>query len=163
MFKSLLNEFKKFAMRGNVIDMAVGIIIGAAFGKIVDSLVKDIIMPPIGLLLGKVDFSNMFFVLKDGAMPAPYPSLTAAQTAGAVTLNLGLFINAVISFLIVAFAVFLLIKGINELQAKLDAKEEKREEAKTKKCPFCCSVIPLKAVKCPNCTADLEKTAKAPK
>ena len=121
-------------MRGNVIDMAVGIIIGAAFGKIVDSLVKDIIMPPIGLLLGKVDFSNMYFVLKDGAVPAPYASLTAAQAAGAVTMNIGMFINAVISFLIVAFAVFLLIKGINELQAKIDAKEEKQEETKTKEC-----------------------------
>lgn len=163
MFKSLLNEFKKFAMRGNVIDMAVGIIIGAAFGKIVDSLVKDIIMPPIGLLLGKVDFSNMFVVLKDGAVPAPYASLTAAQAAGAVTMNIGMFINAVISFLIVAFAVFLLIKGINELQAKIDAKEEKQEEKTTKECPYCCSVIPVKAVKCPNCTADLEEKKKAPK
>ncbi len=150
-------------MRGNVIDMAVGIIIGAAFGKIVDSLVKDIIMPPIGLLLGKVDFSNMYFVLKDGAVPAPYASLTAAQAAGAVTMNIGMFINAVISFLIVAFAVFLLIKGINELQAKIDAKEEKQEETKTKECPYCCSVIPVKAVKCPNCTADLEENKKAPK
>ena len=109
MFRNFFNEFKKFAMRGNVIDMAVGIIIGAAFGKIVDSLVKDIIMPPIGLLLGKVDFSNMYFVLKDGAVPSPYASLTAAQAAGAVTMNIGMFINAVISFLIVAFAVFLLI------------------------------------------------------
>ncbi len=150
-------------MRGNVIDMAVGIIIGAAFGKIVDSLVKDIIMPPIGLLLGKVDFSNMFIVLRDGATPAPYPSLTAAQTAGAVTMNIGLFINVVISFLIVAFAVFLLIKGINELQERMDAKEEIKEEAKTKECPYCCSVIPVKAVKCPNCTADLQEKKKAPK
>ena len=123
MFKNLANEFKKFAMRGNVIDMAVGIIIGAAFGKIVDSLVKDVIMPPIGLLLGKVDFSNLFLVLKDGATPAPYNSLAAAQAAGAVTMNLGLFVNAIISFLIVAFAVFILIKAINELQAKMDKKE----------------------------------------
>ena len=120
-------------------------------------------MPPIGLLLGKVDFSNMYFVLKDGAVPAPYASLTAAQAAGAVTMNIGMFINAVISFLIVAFAVFLLIKGINELQAKIDAKEEKQEETKTKECPYCCSVIPVKAVKCPNCTADLEENKKAPK
>ena len=122
MFKKLANEFKTFAMRGNVIDMAVGIIIGAAFGKIVDSLVKDIIMPPIGLLLGKVDFANLFVVLKDGATPAPYVSLEAAQQAGAVTLNVGVFINVVISFLIVAFAVFILIKAINELQAKMDKK-----------------------------------------
>ena len=112
---------------------------------------------------GKVDFSNMFIVLRDGATPAPYPSLTAAQTAGAVTMNIGLFINVVISFLIVAFAVFLLIKGINELQERMDAKEEIKEEAKTKECPYCCSVIPVKAVKCPNCTADLQEKKKAPK
>lgn len=162
MFKSLFNEFKKFAMRGNVIDMAVGIIIGAAFGKIVDSLVKDIIMPPIGLLLGKVDFSNMYFVLKDGSVPAPYASLPAAQAAGAVTMNIGMFVNAVISFLIVAFAVFLLIKGINELQERMESTEEVKEEAKTKECPYCCSAIPVKAIKCPNCTADLEEKKKAP-
>ena len=146
-------------MRGNVIDMAVGIIIGAAFGKIVDSLVKDVIMPPIGLLLGKVDFTNLFVVLKDGATPAPYASLSAAQNAGAVTLNLGLFVNAVISFLIVAFAVFILIKAINELQAKMDKKEAAEEAAKeptTKICPYCCTEIPLCAVKCPHCTADLD-------
>ena len=118
MLKSLLNEFKKFAMRGNVIDMAVGIIIGAAFGKIVDSLVKDIIMPPIGLLLGKVDFSNLYVVLKDGVTPPPYASLTAAQAAGAVTMNIGLFVNVIISFLIVAFAVFLLIKGWSPWQIR---------------------------------------------
>lgn len=156
MFKSLMNEFKKFAMRGNVIDMAVGIIIGAAFGKIVDSLVKDIIMPPIGLLLGRVDFANLFLVLKDGVSPSPYPSLSAAQSAGAVTLNFGMFANAIISFLIVAFAVFILIKAINELQAKMDAKEEVKEEVKTKECPYCCSAIPLKAIKCPNCTSELK-------
>ena len=129
MFKKLANEFKTFAMRGNVIDMAVGIIIGAAFGKIVDSLVKDIIMPPIGLLLGSVDFTNLFIVLKDGATPAPYVSLDAAQQAGAVTLNIGVFINVVISFIIVAFAVFILIKAINELQAKID-KKAKADAAK---------------------------------
>lgn len=158
MFKSLITEFKKFAMRGNVIDMAVGIIIGAAFGKIVDSLVKDIIMPPIGLLLGKVDFANLFLVLKDGAVPAPYNSLSAAQNAGAVTLNIGLFVNAVISFLIVAFAVFILIKAINELQAKMDKKEasEEAKEPTTKECPYCCSVISVKAVRCPNCTSELD-------
>ena len=117
MIKSFLNEFKKFAMRGNVIDMAVGIIIGAAFGKIVDSLVKDVIMPPIGLLLGKVDFSNLYLVLKSGASDAVYNSLAAAQADGAVTLNYGLFLNAVISFTIVVFAVFILIKAINNLRA----------------------------------------------
>ena len=156
MFKNLANEFKKFAMRGNVIDMAVGIIIGAAFGKIVDSLVKDVIMPPIGLLLGKVDFTNLFVVMKSGVTPAPYPSLAAAQAAGAVTLNIGLFINAVISFLIVAFAVFILIKAINQLQAKIDAKEKKEEVATTKKCPYCMESISLEATRCPHCTSNLE-------
>ena len=113
----MLDEFKKFAMRGNVVDMAVGVIIGAAFGKIVDSLVKDLIMPPIGLLLGKVDFANLFFVLKEGAAAGPYLSVDAAQKAGAVTFNYGVFINTCISFVIVAFAVFLLIRVINRLQA----------------------------------------------
>ena len=113
----MLEEFKKFVVRGNVVDMAVGIVIGAAFVKIVDSLVKDLIMPPIGLLLGKVDFSNLFFVLKQGANPGPYLNLEAAQKAGAVTVNYGLFINTTISFVIVAFAVFMLIRAINRLKA----------------------------------------------
>ncbi|MEO7728958.1 MAG: large conductance mechanosensitive channel protein MscL [Burkholderiales bacterium] len=112
----MLDEFKKFAMRGNVIDMAVGIIIGAAFGKIVDSLVKDLIMPPIGLLLGKADFANLFVVLREGAPAAPYISLEAAQKAGAVTFNYGIFINTCIGFLIVAFAVFMLIRTVNRMQ-----------------------------------------------
>lgn len=117
----MLKEFKEFAMRGNVVDLAVGIIIGGAFGKIVDSLVKDVIMPPIGMILGNVDFSNLFVVLKQGSKaPGPYETLKAAQDAGAVTMNFGVFFNVVISFLIVAFAVFLLIKGINRM---------KREEA----------------------------------
>ena len=160
MFNKLANEFKTFAMRGNVIDMAVGIIIGAAFGKIVDSLVKDIIMPPIGLLLGKVDFANLFVVLKDGKTPAPYISWEAAQQAGAVTLNVGVFINVVISFLIVAFAVFILIKAINELQAKMDKKaaaEAAKAETTTKECPYCCTQIPVHAIRCPNCTSELKK------
>jgi len=122
----MFREFKEFALRGNVVDMAVGIIIGAAFGSIVTSLVSDIIMPPLGLLLGNIDFSNLFFVLKAGSTPAPYLSLAAAQEAGAVTLNYGLFINRVLSFLIVAFAVFLLVKGMNSLKRKA---EEKPEEA----------------------------------
>lgn len=135
MFRNFFNEFKKFAMRGNVIDMAVGIIIGAAFGKIVDSLVKDIIMPPIGLLLGKVDFTNLFVVLKKGPdFAGPYVSLAQATDAGAITLNLGNFLNAVISFTIVAFAVFVLIKAINELQAKM-LKQEAAEEAKKHRRP----------------------------
>ena len=118
----MLKEFKEFAVRGNVVDMAVGIIIGAAFGKIVDSLVKDVIMPPIGLLLGKVDFSNLFVVLREGAAAGPYVSVEGAQKAGAVTLNYGLFINTAISFVIVAFAVFLLIRAINQLKKKEEAK-----------------------------------------
>ena len=118
----MLEEFKKFAIRGNVVDMAVGIIIGAAFGKIVDSLVKDVIMPPIGLLLGKLDFSNLFVVLKAGAQAGPYLSVDAAQKAGAVTFNYGLFINTTISFVIVAFAVFLLVRAINRLKREEEQK-----------------------------------------
>ena len=112
----MLNEFKQFAMRGNVVDLAVGVIIGAAFGKIVDSLVKDVIMPPIGLILGKVDFSNLFLVMRDGAQPGPYLSVDAAQKAGAVTLNYGIFLNTMISFVIVAWAVFMVIKAMNKLK-----------------------------------------------
>ena len=119
---AMMEEFKKFAMRGNVVDMAVGIIIGAAFGKIVDSLVKDVIMPPIGLLLGKVDFSNLFLVLKDGKTAGPYLTPELAQKAGAVTFNYGAFINTVITFVIVAFAVFLLIRAINQLKRKEEEK-----------------------------------------
>ena len=122
----MLKEFREFAMRGNVVDLAVGVIIGAAFGKIVDSLVKDIVMPPIGLVLGKVDFSNMFLVLREGANPGPYLSVDAAQKAGAVTLNYGIFINVLITFVIVAWAVFLLIKVMNRL---------KREEEKAPAAP----------------------------
>jgi large conductance mechanosensitive channel len=150
----MLKEFKEFAMRGNVVDMAVGIIIGAAFGTIVNSLVADVIMPPIGLLLGNIDFSNLFIVLKEGAKAAaPYTSLEAAKAAGAVTINYGFFINTVISFLIVAFAVFLLIRGINQL---------KRQEAvppavpTTKECSYCLSTIPIKATRCGHCTSELK-------
>ena len=116
----MFEEFKKFAMRGNVVDLAVGVIIGAAFGKIVDSLVKDVIMPPIGLLLGKVDFSNMFLVMREGTQPGPYATVDAAAKAGAVTLNYGVFINTMISFVIVAWAVFLVIQAMNRLQKKMD-------------------------------------------
>ncbi len=158
MLKKFLNEFKKFAMRGNVMDMAVGIIIGAAFGKIVDSLVKDVIMPPLGILLGKVNFADLFFVLKDGAKtPAPYESLTVAQNAGAITMNIGTFLNTIISFIIVAFAVFMLIKLMNTLQEKLDTKEAGEVKKNTKICPFCFSEINIKAVRCPNCTSELNK------
>ena len=116
----MLDEFKKFAMRGNVVDLAVGVIIGAAFGKIVDSLVKDVIMPPIGLLLGKVDFANLFLVMREGTLPGPYATVEAAAKAGAVTLNYGVFINTLISFIIVAWAVFLMIQAMNRLQKKQD-------------------------------------------
>ena len=118
----MLKEFREFAVKGNVVDMAVGIIIGAAFGKIVDSLVKDVIMPPIGLVLGKVDFANLFVVLKEGTQAGPYLSVEAAQNAGAVTFNYGMFINTVISFTIVAFAVFMLIRAINRLKRQEEAK-----------------------------------------
>jgi large conductance mechanosensitive channel len=118
----MLKEFREFAVRGNVVDMAVGIIIGAAFGKIVESLVKDVIMPPVGLLLGKVDFSNLFVVMREGAQAGPYLSVEAAQKAGAVTFNYGMFINTIISFVIVAFAVFLLIRAINRLKREERAK-----------------------------------------
>jgi large conductance mechanosensitive channel len=148
----MLQEFKKFAMRGNVVDMAVGIIIGGAFGTIVKSLVADVIMPPIGLILGGVDFSDLFITLKEGTVAGPYGTLAAAQEAGAVTISYGLFANAVISFLIVAFAVFLLIKAINKLQAE---EEEAPSEPTEKECPFCCSNIPIKATRCGNCTSEL--------
>jgi large conductance mechanosensitive channel len=146
----MFKEFKEFAMRGNVVDMAVGIIIGGAFGTIVKSLVNDVMMPPLGLLLGGVDFSNFFVVLKDGANGAPYKALAEAQSAGAITVNYGVFLNAVVSFLIVAFAVFLLIKGINRLR-----REEEAAPAATRECPFCCSTIAIQASRCPHCTSEL--------
>ncbi len=148
----MLKEFKEFAMRGNVVDMAVGIIIGGAFGTIVKSLVSDVLMPPIGLLLGGVDFSDLFITLKDGATAGPYLTLAMAQEAGAVTLSYGLFMNSVISFLIVAFAVFLLIKGLNNMKREEAAPEE---EPTTKECAYCCSTIAIKATRCPNCTSEL--------
>ncbi len=166
MLKSFFSEFKKFAMRGNVIDMAVGIIIGAAFSKIVDSMVKDVIMPPIGLLLGSMDFSNLFFVLKDvPGHEGAYASLAQASTAGATTLNLGNFLNAVISFTIVAFAVFILIKAINKVQASLDKKDAAEEAAAptVKQCPYCMSTIDIKATRCPHCTSELSAEAKKEK
>ena len=155
--KNSLNEFKTFAMRGNVIDMAVGIIIGAAFGKVIDSMVKDIFMPPLGWLMGKVDFTNLYFTLPNAEGEiVKYPSLEAAQTAGAVTINYGMFINTLISFVIVAFCVFLLVKAMNKLQELSKAKsEEKPEECTTKECPRCFSTIDIKASKCPHCTADI--------
>jgi large conductance mechanosensitive channel len=150
----VLKEFREFALRGSVIDLAVGVIIGAAFGKIVSSLVNDIVMPPLGLLIGQVDFSDLYIDLTGG----DYPSLAAAKEAGAATINYGLFINIVIEFLIVAFAIFLVIRQINRLKRRF----EKQAEAPTpseKSCSFCYTNIPLKAVRCPNCTSELPKAA----
>jgi large conductance mechanosensitive channel len=146
----MLKEFKEFAMRGNVVDMAVGIIIGAAFGAIVKSVVADMIMPPIGLLLGNVDFSNLFILLKQGAVAGPFASLAEAQQAGAVTINYGLFMNTIINFVIVAFAVFLLIRGINKLQ-----RAPAPQDPTTKECPHCFSTIAINATRCAYCTSEL--------
>lgn len=148
----MLKEFKEFALRGNVVDMAVGIIIGAAFGTIVKSLVSDVIMPPIGLLLGNVDFTNLFIVLKEGSIAGPFASLADAQKAGAVTINYGVFINTVISFIIIAFVVFLLIRYINKLKREVEAPPA---EPTTKECPHCLSAIPIKATRCAYCTAQV--------
>jgi large conductance mechanosensitive channel len=145
----MLKEFREFALRGNVVDLAVGIIIGAAFNQIVNSLVNDIIMPPIGLIVGQVDFANLFISLSG----EHYDSLAAAQDAGAATLNYGLFVNAVLNFVIVAFAVFMLVRGMNRLQRQ---EKEAPPEPTTKDCPYCYSAIPLKATRCPNCTSQLE-------
>jgi len=146
----VLKEFREFALTANVVDMACGIIIGVAVGTIVSSLVKDVIMPPIGLLLGNVDFSNLFLVLKEGATAGPYPSLADAEKAGAVSINYGRFINTIISFLIVAFAVFIIVKNINRLK-----REQPAPEATTKECAYCLSAVPIKATKCAHCTSQL--------
>ena len=149
----MLKEFREFAMRGNVLDMAVGIIIGAAFGTIVNSLVQDVIMPPIGLLLGNVDFSNIFVVLREGKVAGPYASVAAAKSAGAVTINFGVFVNTIITFLIVAFAVFLLVRTINRLRRQ---EETPPPVPTTKECMYCFSSIPIKAIRCPQCTSELK-------
>jgi large conductance mechanosensitive channel len=148
----MFKEFREFALKGNVLDLAVGIVIGAAFTTIVNSLVADIIMPPIGLLLGKVDFSNLFVVLSAGKTPGPYETLAAAKAAGAVSLNIGLFIIAIISFVIVAFAVFLIVKGFNQMRRQ---EETAPAAPSTKECPRCLSVIALGATRCPHCTSEL--------
>jgi large conductance mechanosensitive channel len=150
----MIEEFKKFIMRGNVMDMAVGIIIGAAFATIVNSLVNDVLMPPIGLLLGGVDFTNLFITLKEGTPAGPYASLTAAQEAGAVTINYGVFLNAVITFLIVALAIFLLIRWVNRLSGP---KEE--AAATTKACPYCLMEIPIGASRCAYCGSEVAVAA----
>lgn len=143
----MLKEFKEFAMRGNVMDMAIGIILGAAFGKIVTSLVKDIVMPPIGMLLGGVDFTELFINLTGTS----YDSLAAAQEAGAATINVGVFINTVLDFVIVAFAIFIVIKQMNRLK-----KAPPPADPTTKDCPHCLSSIPIKATRCAHCTSELQ-------
>jgi large conductance mechanosensitive channel len=150
----MMQEFKAFIMRGNVLDMAVGIIIGAAFGAIITSLVKDIIMPPIGLALGNVDFANLYVVIKDPTVAGNYSTPAAVQAAGGVTINYGNFINYVITFLIVAFAVFMLIRTINKMRRP---KNVTPGAPTTKECPFCMSVIPIKANRCGHCTSQLEQ------
>jgi len=142
----MFKEFKEFVMRGNVLDMAVGIIIGAAFGKIVTSFVGDILMPPLGLLLGKMDFANLFVDLKGGQ----YPTLAAAKAAGAATINYGVFLNTIVDFLLVGFAVFLIVRQANRLK-----RQPAPAPPATKECPFCYSAIPIKATRCPNCTSQL--------
>ena len=144
-------EFREFAMKGNAIDLAIGIVVGAAFGKIVDSLVSDILMPPLGLLLGQIVFSIIFLVLSEGtATPGPYITLEAAKAAGAVTLNVGMFVNVLISFFIISFAVFALVKGMNKLRA-----EPEEAPANTRPCPYCFSDVNLEATRCPFCTSEL--------
>lgn len=145
----MLKEFKEFAIRGIVVDLAVGIIIGAAFTSVVNSLVEDILMPPIGMVIGNVDFSNLFINLDDRS----YPSLVAAQEAGAATINYGLFINSVITFLITTFAVFLLVRAINRLKRQ---SEPEIVEPDAMECPYCFTTIPVKATRCPNCTSQLQ-------
>lgn len=142
----MIKEFKDFIMRGNVLDLAIGVIIGGAFGKIISSLVSDVLMPPIGMLLGKVDFSNLFLDLSGGH----YASLADAQAAGAATLNYGLFINNIINFLIIALVIFMIVKQVNRLQ-----KPQPAAVPITKECPFCKSTIPIKATRCPYCTSQL--------
>ncbi|MCF8382393.1 MAG: large conductance mechanosensitive channel protein MscL [Chlorobium sp.] len=150
----MLKEFRAFVLRGNVADMAVGIIIGGAFGAIVNTLVSDVLMPPLGLLIGGIDFSNFYLVLKEGATAGPYAALADAKASGAVTVNYGIFLNALISFLIMAFAVFMLIKSLNSMRPK---PEPSSPAPAVKECPFCCSTIPAKASRCPSCTSRLEK------
>ncbi|HEY31928.1 MAG TPA: large conductance mechanosensitive channel protein MscL [Dehalococcoidia bacterium] len=152
----MLKDFRAFIMRGSVVDLAVGIVIGVAFAAIVNSLVKDVIMPPIGLALGDVDFTNLFVVLKEGTVAGPYASLAAAQEAGAVTINYGIFINAIVSFIILAAAIFFFI--VRPI-AKMHARQKAQEEAPppdTRECPYCYTNISIKATRCPNCTSELQ-------
>lgn len=153
---AMVQEFKEFVARGNVMDMAVGIIIGAAFGAISRSLVDDVLMPPIGMILGGVDFSNLFLVLRDGTATGPYASVAAAREVGAVVIAYGFFIMTIINFLIIAFAVFLLIKAVNRIKRQKEAEQEIVPAAPTtRECPFCIMTIPINARRCPQCTSDL--------
>ena len=148
----MIKEFREFILRGNVLDLAVGVIIGAAFGGIVTSLVNDVVMPPIGIALGQVDFKDLYVLLKEGTTPGPYASVAAAKAAGAVTLNYGAFINTVINFLIVGFVIFLVVRVAN----KLHKAPAPAPAAPTKECPYCLSSVPLKATRCPQCTSELK-------
>ena len=148
----MLKEFREFAVKGNALDMAVGLIIGAAFGAIVTSLVNDVIMPPIGAILGGMDFKDLFVVLKEGTTPAPYASLALAKEAGAVTLNYGAFVNAVVNFLIVSFSIFMMVRSINKFRKPAPA----APAPAVKKCPFCLTEVPEAAKRCPACTSNLE-------
>lgn len=162
MFTGFFNEFKEFAMRGNVVDLAVGFTVGAAFSTIAKSFVEDIIMPPIGLLIGQSEVSDMFYLLKEGSEVGPYPTVAAAESAGAVTINYGIFINNVLSFLIIALVMFLIIRGINRLENMIEDElgyEDEKVEPTTKKCPYCISTISRRATRCPNCTSELTETA----
>lgn len=151
----MLKDFRAFVTRGNVIDLAVGVIIGGAFGPIINSLVKDIIMPPIGLVLGKIDFANLLVIIKQGNPSGPYPTLAAAQAAGAVSINYGTFVNTIINFVIIAAAVFFVfVRPIARMDAR--AKAGQHVEPTTKECPHCFTTIPIKATRCPNCTSELK-------
>ncbi len=155
---ALMKEFKEFIGRGNVVDLAVAVVIGAAFGAIVASLVKDIVMPPIGLALGKVDFSNLFLVLKEGSTPGPYPSVAAAAHVGAVTFNYGIFIMTIINFLIIGFVVFMMVRTLNRLKREKAVVEQAPD---VKECAYCFTRIPTKATRCPNCTSELKLPSEA--
>ncbi len=146
----MLREFKEFAIKGNMVDLAIGVIIGGAFGAVVNSLVNDLVMPLVGAVLGGTDFTNMFWVVADGATPGPYATLAAATEAGAATFNYGVFVNTVIDFLVIAWAIFLVVKAMNNIRKK----EEAEEAAITKQCPYCKSQIALDATRCPSCTSE---------
>ena len=150
----MFKEFREFVMRGNVVDMAVGIILGVAFGAIVKSAVDDLLMPPLGLVTGGMDFADQFVLLKAGSPAGPYASLEQAKTAGAVTLNYGIFVNQLVGFLLIAFAVFLLVRAINRMR-----REQPAAAPSTKTCPYCATDIPSAAVRCPHCTSELSRTA----